>query len=210
MKGLVVSVNVSAARTVEHSKTSVSTGIFKQPVDGKVPLRGVNLRGDEQADRTVHGGPNRAVHAYAAEDYEWWRGVLERPLSPGKFGENLTTGGVDISDALIGERWRVGNAVLQVTSPRVPCYKLALALEDPLFIRKFAEALRPGAYLSVIAEGEIGAGDAVEIVARPSHPLTVAEMARIFLFERSRLGDMLVAPELPASWRDWVLKQTGA
>jgi len=208
VSGRVVSVNVSLARTIERPGGDVTTGIFKQPVAGKVPLRGVSLLGDEQADRTVHGGPDRAVYAYAAEDYEWWREVVGRELSPGKFGENLTLSGVDVSRSLIGERWRVGTATLQVTSPRIPCYKLALALKDPHFTRAFAQALRPGSYLSVVAEGEFGAGDTVEIVSAPSHGLSVAEMARIFLFERSRLRDMLVAPELPASWRGWVIEQT--
>lgn len=206
-KGRVVSVNVSLALTVESPGGPVTTGIFKQSVAGKIPLRGVNLLGDEQADRSVHGGPDRAVYAYAAEDYEWWREVLRRPLSPGRFGENLTVSGIDVSGALIGERWRVGSAILQVAAPRIPCYKLALALGDPHFTKTFAQALRPGSYMSVVAEGEIAAGDAVEIVSRPAHGLTVAKMARIFLFERSRLREMLVAPELPISWRDWVVEQ---
>jgi MOSC domain-containing protein YiiM len=207
VSGKVVSVNVSLALSVERSGEIVRTGIFKQPIVGRVPLRGVNLRGDEQADRSVHGGPDRAVYAYASEDYEWWRGDLGRDLSPGKFGDNLTTGGVDVSGALVGERWRVGSAILQVTSPRVPCYKLALALEDPHFIRKFAQALRPGAYLSVVEEGDFGTGDPIEIIAQPSHRLSIAEMARIYLFERSRLADMLEVPELPGSWRDWVMEK---
>jgi len=175
-----------------------------------VPLRGVNLRGDEQADREVHGGAVRAVYAYAEEDYQWWHEQRGEALPPGKFGENLTLRGIDVSGALIGERWRIGSAELRVTSPRVPCYKLAMAMDDPHFVREFAQALRPGTYLAVYEEGDVASGDPVEIVHRPNHSLTVAEMARIFLFERDRLGEMLRAPELPSHWREWVLEQTAS
>jgi MOSC domain-containing protein YiiM len=202
----VVSVNVSAVRTVEHRGGFVSTGIFKTPVEGHLALRGVNLHGDDQADRENHGGPVRAAYGYAEEDYRWWEETLGRTLPPGKFGENLTLRGIDVSGALIGERWRVGTALVQVTSPRVPCYKLALTMDDPAFVRKFARSLRPGAYLSIVEEGEVGGGDPAQVVSRPEHRLTIAEMARIYFYERSRLEEMLV-PELPANWHDWVLAQ---
>jgi MOSC domain-containing protein YiiM len=205
---VVVSVNVSAPRTVTYNGKPVTTGIFKSPVEGKVALRGVNLEGDDQADREVHGGPVRAVYAYAEEDYRWWGEQRGAALLPGRFGENLTLRGVEVNGALVGERWRVGSAVLQVTIPRVPCYKLGIAMDDPRFVRDFARALRPGAYLTIVEEGEVATGDPVEIVGRPDHTLTVAEAANIYLFERERLGDMFRAPELPASWRDWVLEQT--
>jgi MOSC domain-containing protein YiiM len=208
--GAVISVNVSASREVNYHGKTVTTGIFKTPVEGKVALRGVNLRGDDQADREVHGGPVRAVYAYAEEDYEWWRERRGEALPPGKFGENVTLRGVDVNGALIGERWRIGSAVLQVTVPRVPCYKLAMAMDDPNFVREFAQALRPGTYLTVYEEGEVAIGDPVEIAHRPDHTLTVAEVARLYLFDRARLGEMLRAPELPASWRDWVLEQTAS
>jgi MOSC domain-containing protein YiiM len=206
--GRVVSVNVSAVRTVEHRGGAVATGIFKLPVDGSVPLRGVNLRGDDQADRVNHGGPVRAAYAYAQEDYRWWEEALGRTLPPGKFGENLTLHGIDVSGALIGERWRTGTAVVQVTSPRVPCYKLAMTMDDPAFVRKFAKALRPGAYLSIVEEGTVGSGDAVEILSKPDHRLTIAEMTRIYFSEHERLSELLV-PDLPPHWRDWVLAQQG-
>jgi MOSC domain-containing protein YiiM len=205
-----VSVNVSAARTVEYGGEHVTTGIFKQPVEGKVALRGVNLAGDDQANREVHGGPERAVYAYAEEDYGWWRERLERALNPGRFGENLTTAEIDVNGALIGERWRAGTAILQVTAPRLPCSKLAMAMDDRTFVRAFSQALRLGAYLAVVEEGEIGAGDRVEIVSRPSHELTVAGMAQIYLFDRARVHEMLVAPELPESWREWAAEHSGA
>jgi MOSC domain-containing protein YiiM len=199
----IVSVNVGAVRTVEHGGTHITTGIFKEPVSGRVRLRGVNLDGDDQADRGVHGGADRAAYAYASEDYDWWRGQLGRDCAPGTFGENLTTRGIDVSGALVGERWRVGSAVVQVTSPRVPCYKLAMKMDDPTFVRRFAAALRPGAYLSIVEEGDVAAGDGVEIVHRPGHALTLAEMVRIYFFERHRIGELVDIEELPEGWREW-------
>jgi len=206
--GIVRSVNVSGVRSVEIDGHAVTTGIFKVPVVGRVPLRGVNLRDDDQADRNAHGGTDRAVYAYAAEDYDWWRGELSRALAPGTFGENLTLRGVDVSGARIGERWRVGSTLLAVTSPRVPCFKLAHVMNDPGFVRTFARALRPGAYLRVLEEGAIAVGDVVEVVDRPNHKLTTAEMARIFFFDRKRVRDMLVAADLPDSWRDWAMEHS--
>lgn len=206
MNGRVLSVNVSSLRTVEYRGQAVTTGIFKMPVPGRIPLAGVNLRGDDQADRANHGGPVRAAYAYSQEDYRWWESALGRKLPAGKFGENLTVEGIDVNGALIGERWRVGTAVLQITSPRVPCYKLAMTMDDPAFVRRFGQALRPGAYLSIVEAGEVGAGDAVEVVAKPQHTLTLTEMTRIYLFERQRFEELLV-PDLPPNWRDWVLAE---
>ncbi len=202
MQGEVASVNVSGIQTIEHRGNAVRTGIFKSPVVGRVAVAGVNLRGDDQADREVHGGPDRAAYAYAEEDYRWWHVELGRKLEPGKFGENLTLRGIDVSRALVGEVWRVGTTLFAVTSPRVPCYKLGIAMGDAAFIKVFARALRPGAYLSVVEEGDVGAGDPVEIVARPEHEMTMEDMARIYLFERHRAKELLV-PELPMEWREW-------
>jgi MOSC domain-containing protein YiiM len=209
MSGLVLSVNVSEVRTVEYRGAAVTTGIFKTPVKGRIPISGVNLRGDDQADRQNHGGKTRAAYAYAQEDYAWWEQALSRVLPPGKFGENLTLRGIDVTRALVGERWRVGTAELQVTSPRVPCYKLAMTMEDPTFVKRFAQALRPGAYLSILNEGHVAAGDPVEVLWRPSHKLTLEEMARIYLFQPSRAGEMLV-PELPDDWRAWALQHSAS
>jgi len=201
---------VSNVRTIDVNGQAVPTGILKMPAAGRVALRGVNLEGDDQADRTVHGGPDRAVYAYAHEDYVWWSERLQREVAPGTFGENLTLQGIDVSGALIGERWRVGSTLLAVTSPRVPCFKLARVMNDPGFVKAFAQSLRPGAYLRVIEEGEIGAGDAAVVTHRPGHGLTIAAMTRIYLFERSRAHELLEAPELPADWRDWAIERQHA
>ena len=199
----IVSVNVGRVRTVDRGGEHVTTGIFKEPVTGRVRLRGVNLDGDDQADRGVHGGHDRAAYAYASEDYDWWSAELGRACPPGTFGENLTLRGLDINGALIGERWRVGSAVVQVTSPRVPCYKLAMKMGDPKFVRRFAAALRPGAYLSIVEEGDVAAGDDVDIVHRPAHALTLTDMTRIYFFERERIAELVDVGDLPAEWRDW-------
>ncbi len=199
---MLTSVNVGAVRAVPYAGKEITTAIFKEPVVGPVAVRGVNLDGDDQADRSVHGGPYQAVYAYAAEDYEWWAATLNRPILPGQFGENLTTRGIDVNGALVGERWRVGSTVLRVTIPRVPCFKLGLKMGDPHFLKHFAEALRPGSYLSIVSEGRVTAGDAIEVIWRPAHRLTIREAARIRLFDRDRANELLV-PEMQASWREW-------
>ena len=203
MTATVISVNVGSIRTVTHAGREIATGIFKEPIEGSVAVAGVNLAGDDQADRTVHGGPDRALYAYASEDYAWWNGELDRKLSPATFGENLTTHGIELNGALVGERWRIGSAVVQVTTPRFPCYKLAMKMDDPKFVKRFGAALRLGTYLSIVAEGAVERGDAVEIVHRPSHGVTIGEMSKIYLFERARLRELLV-PELPTEWTQWI------
>lgn len=206
-EAMLLSVNVSSVQTIPYNGKWIKTAIFKKPVDGRVMLAGVNLRGDDQADRKVHGGTERSVYAYAEADYLWWQGRLGITLPHGKFGENFTLRGIDISGALVGERWQIGNAVVQVTSPRVPCYKLGIAMSDQKFVKRFAEALRPGAYLGVVQEGEVAAGDPVEVIWKPDHTLTIKEMMRIYMFERTKVTDMLV-PDLPPGWREWVIAET--
>jgi len=202
--GVVESVNVGVPRTVEINGHRIVTAIWKDPVHGRVPLRGVNLRGDDQADRTVHGGPDKAVYAYAAEDTEWWEGEVGAPLGPGAFGENLTVRGLPVSGAVIGERWAVGSTLLEVAQPRLPCFKLGVRMNDPRFLRRFADAGRPGAYLRVIEEGDIGAGDAIDIVSVPEHGVTSALVSRAILREPDLLPAARQAPELAAELREWL------
>lgn len=202
--GAVVTVNVGAPRPVQVNGHIVLTAIWKHPVEGRVPLRGVNLRGDDQADRTVHGGPDKAVYAYAIEDTEWWEAELDHPLGPGAFGENLTVRGLPVSDAVIGELWAVGTTLLQVSQPRLPCFKLGLRMDDPRFLKRFARAGRPGAYLRVLREGDIGAGDAINVQQRPGHGVTSALVSRALLGEPQLLAVALTAPELPPELRAWM------
>lgn len=158
----VVSVNVGTPRTVEWRGRLVTSSIWKEPVDGPVAVAGVNLAGDDQADRRVHGGVDKAIYAYAREDYEWWAATAG-PLAPGTFGENLTTVGIDLSDSLIGDRWQVGSAVLEVAQPRQPCFKLGMRMEDDGFPGLFESAGRPGAYLRIVRGGEVQAGNAIVV-----------------------------------------------
>lgn len=204
--GRLVSVNVGSVRTIDWNGRQVTTGIYKKPVDGRRPVRGVNVDGDDQADRRVHGGPDMAVYAYAAEDYRWWEDELGRPLAPGTFGDNLTVEGVSPSDAVLGERWRVGSAVLRVTQPRIPCYKLGIRMGDPRFPSRFAAAGRPGTYLAIEEEGEVGAGDGVDVLSRPDHAVTVGDVERAYHVDRSRVPSLLAAPDLSDGWRQWAQK----
>jgi MOSC domain-containing protein YiiM len=173
----VVAVNVSPVRTMAMSDGEVPTGIFKEPVEGRVAVRRLGLEGDAQADLTVHGGVDQAVYAYAAEDVEWWEAELGRPLGPGFFGENLTLRGVDVNQARPGEIWEIGDALLQVTKPRQPCRKLATKVGDLGFLRRFVLARRPGAYLRVLREGSVAAGDSVTRYDAAEPAPTVRELA---------------------------------
>jgi MOSC domain-containing protein YiiM len=200
----VSSVNVGRPRLVRLRNRTISTAIWKAPVAGRVALRGVNLDGDDQADRSVHGGPDKAVYAYAAHDTAWWEAELGRELGPGAFGENLTLQGVEVTGALIGERWAIGSAVLEVCQPRLPCFKLGLRMEDPRFPKRFAAELRTGAYARILEEGEIGAGDEVRIVHRPDHGVTAGLVAEGILHDHRLAARIADAPELSRDWGEWI------
>jgi MOSC domain-containing protein YiiM len=174
----VVSVNVGLPRTVTWRDHEVTSAIWKEPVAGPVRVEGVNLAGDDQADRRVHGGPDKAVYAYAVEDYAWWADTFGRPFPPGSFGENLTTAGLDLTGALIGDRWRVGTAVLEVAQPREPCFKLGIRMGDDQFPGRFEAAARPGAYLRIVEPGAIAAGDAVLVDPAATPAIAVGQLVR--------------------------------
>jgi MOSC domain-containing protein YiiM len=202
----ILSVNVGRPRLVDTGRRAVKTAIWKSPVAGRVPVRGVNVDGDDQADRSVHGGPDKAVYAYAIEETRQWEAELERELGPGAFGENLTTEGIDVSGALVGERWRVGTTLLEVVQPRLPCFKLGLRMGDPAFVKRFAQASRPGAYLRIVEEGDLGAGDGIEVdtVDLPDHGVTVRLVSDAILLDHDLAPQVLEAPQLIASLRDWL------
>ena len=197
-------VSVGRPRPVEAGRRTVSTAIWKTPVDGRVALRGVNLDGDDQADRSVHGGPDKAVYAYALEEIHAWEAELGRELGPAAFGENLTTEGIDVSGAVVGERWRIGTTLLEIVQPRVPCFKLALRMGDPGFVKRFAQASRPGAYLRIIEEGHLGAGDAIEIESQPEHGVTMRLIFDAILRDPRLIPQVLDAPGLLPSLREWL------
>lgn len=195
-----LSVNVGRPRQIAVRRgRALISAIGKQPVPGRVRVAGVNLSGDDQADRRVHGGPDKAVYAYAGEDIAFWEAELGRPLAPGAyFGENLTTAGLDVSGAVIGERWRVGSVELEVCQPRIPCAKLGVTFADVAMVRRFAEASRPGAYLRIVREGELGAGDQLVVSERPDHGVTIALVADAVLLDDALRPRALAAPQLAA------------
>jgi MOSC domain-containing protein YiiM len=201
----IASVNVSRpAPLLPRHGRPVHSAIVKAPVTGRVRVAGINVDGDQQADRRVHGGPDKAVYAYAAEDAAWWARELERELEPGAFGENLTVEGVDVSGAVVGERWRAGTVELEVCQPRLPCFKLGARFGDPRMVKRFAQAGRPGAYLRIVSEGELAAGDAIEVTAQPAHGVTVALVSRAILLDDALLEDAAAAPELPERLAAWM------
>jgi MOSC domain-containing protein YiiM len=189
----VLSVNVGRPAPLQTPRRTLVSAIDKRPVEGPVRVAGDRVEGDRQADTVNHGGAAQAVYAYAIEDVRHWETDLGRPLGPGFFGENLTLEGVDASGALIGERWRIGTAELTVTAPRIPCAKLAARAGDPGFLKRFARGGRPGTYLAIAREGELEAGDAVEIVDRPAHDVSVALMLEATLVDRSLLPRLAAA-----------------
>ena len=175
--GSVVSVNVGIPRDVDWAGRIVRTAIWKAPTDERVRVEYDNLAGDEQADLRVHGGPDKAVYVYASEDYRWWEAQLGVPLDPGTFGENLTTEGLALDDAVIGETWAVGTAVLQVAQTRQPCFKLGIRMGDARFVQEFDRARRFGVYLRIIEVGDVGVGDGITLLSRPTHGMTTAMFA---------------------------------
>lgn len=199
----VLSVNVGTAREFEYGGRPARSAIWKAPVAGRIAVRGVNLAGDEQADRVAHGGPDKAVYAYAVEDLRWWEKEIGRSLACGELGENLTTDGIDVNDALIGERWEIGTSVFEVSEPRIPCWRLGVRMNDKLFVRRFTEALRPGSYLRIIVEGDVGAGDEVRLAEKPNTGLTVRDVFRIYTRDRHEAERLLGVPQMSSAWKRW-------
>jgi MOSC domain-containing protein YiiM len=200
----VVSVNVGRPAPLSTGRRIVQSAIGKAPVEGPVAVRGVNVEGDDQADRSVHGGPDQAVYAYASEDIAFWADVTGFDLGPGAFGENLTLAGLDPSDARIGERWRIGTVELRVTAPRIPCFKLEARMGIRGFQRQFLHAGRPGAYLAIEQEGVLQAGDAVEVLYRPAHDVTPRLLVEVMWLDRTRLREVEPGrPDLIPKLAEW-------
>lgn len=199
----IASINVGTARAVEFRGRQITTAIYKVPVEGPVTVAGVNLAGEDQADRSVHGGEDKAVYSYAAEDYRWWSAQLDRSLGPGTFGENVTTEDMNVGGAVVGERWRIGDVLLEVSEPRMPCYKLGIRMDDARFPAQFSKAERPGAYLRIIKEGDIAAGDTIHVEHTPGDGITVADVARIYTTDRDEAHLLLEIVELSTAWKRW-------
>ncbi len=199
MAAQVVSVNIGTPRGVQWRGQLVETAIWKQPVAGDVRFEGVNLVGDDQADRGVHGGVDKAVYAYSVEDYAWWA-AAKGPLAPGSFGENLTTTGNDLSNSHIGDRWHVGSTVLEVAQPRRPCFKLGIRMGDDGFPRLFTLARRPGAYLRILSEGTITAGDVIQVEPAEQPAITISDLVSGEMPDEV-LRHVVDDHRVPAGWR---------
>jgi MOSC domain-containing protein YiiM len=202
MTGRLVSVNLGVVRYGSWAGDRGHTGIDKRPAPGRVRATATGLLGDRIIDVGHHGGIDQAAYAYAREDAAWWAAELGRELPAGRFGENLSTEGVDVTGAVIGERWRIGSADVEVSCPRIPCRTFAGFWQLPDLAKRFTEHGAPGAYLRVVTEGEVGAGDPVERVHRPAHGLTIGEAFRALTIEPELLPRLLDVPELPAKVHD--------
>ena len=202
-----ISINVGLPRVVTLNGKPVSTGIFKEPVVGRVMLRTLNLDGDRQADLSVHGGPSKAVYVYPSEHYDYWKRELPGMKLPwGMFGENFTSAGLFESELNIGDRLSVGSAVVMVTEPRMPCYKLGIKFGRSDIVKKFLASERTGFYFAVLQEGEVGAGDSIELMEKTNPSVRVSDISRLYTRDKHNLGLLRRAVEveaLPESWKSY-------
>jgi MOSC domain-containing protein YiiM len=212
----VVSVNVGKPVAADWAGDLKRTAIRKHPVRGAVRVGPLGLDGDQVADTRHHGGEYQAVYAFAREDLDWWAGQLGQEIPDGQFGENLTTAGIDVNEALIGERWRIGTTILEVIEVRIPCnvfkgWMRQSGFDHTAWVRRFTTQARPGPYLRVAEPGELSAGDRIDVVHRPDHTVTVSTMFRAFTTDRDLMPSLLAAPVPPkvrAQAEAWVDKQT--
>ena len=202
----VVSVNVGLPREVVWKRRTVSTGIFKEPVVGRIKVRQLNLDGDRQADLTVHGGPEKAIYVYPAEYYAYWRKEFpEMELPFGMFGENFTVEGLD-ERVNIGDQFSIGSTKVMVTQPRMPCYKLGIKFQRDDILKRFLTSGLTGFYLSVLQEGEVETGDAITRIKRDENGITVEDITQLYAFDRQNIAMLqrAVAVEaLPEGWREY-------
>jgi len=213
----IVSLNVGLPREVTWHAKVVNTGIFKSPVEARVALRSLNLDGDRQADRSVHGGEYKAVYCYPVEHYAYWKKELPgRELPLGVFGENFTTEGMEENSVHLGDRFAVGSAEVVVTQPRLPCYKLGVRFQSDDMVRRFLASGRTGFYLAVTREGEVGAGDRIEVISRDAIAVPVSEITRLYIAKRFDQSDVkslrraLQVEALPESWKEYFRERLDA
>jgi MOSC domain-containing protein YiiM len=206
-----ISVNVGLPREVVWKGKTVSTGIFKEPINGSAMMRLLNLDGDAQADLTVHGGAEKAVYAYPVEHYAYWRNELPETDFPyGMFGENLTTEGLLEHQVNIGDRFRIGNAEVMITQPRMPCYKLGIKFGRADIVKRFLDSRLTGFYFSVLREGKVIAGDNIERIRQDENQVTVVDITRLFVREVEELGLLhraIQVQALPVDWKDYFQQQ---
>lgn len=201
----IVSVNVGQPQAVETPRGAVITSIFKTPVARRVAVRNHNIEGDRQADLRVHGGPSKAVYAYAEEHYAYWRRALPgMELQFGNFGENLTIAGLTEEEAHVGDEYRIGTCILRVTQPRMPCFKLALRFGRADMVQLFWKSGLSGIYFAIAQEGELGAGDGVELAGRDPNGVAIADVVRVYKRETrdQELYARVLAAPISGSWKE--------
>lgn len=207
----ILSVNISLPREIDYGGQKISTGIFKEPIEGRITLRTLNLDGDRQADLSVHGGPDKAVYAYPVEHYEYWHSVFPDLVMPnGMFGENLTVEGLIESEISVGDVFRIGSATVIATQPRMPCYKLGVKFGRMDVIKKFLASGRSGIYFKVSKEGEVATGDTIHQITKDPNQITISDIVRLYSIEREDLQTMRRAVKvdaLPKGWKRYFLEQ---
>lgn len=207
----ILSVNVSLPKEIDFEGQKVRTGIFKEPVEGRVMLRTLNLDGDKQADLTVHGGPDKALYAYPIEHYEYWRRMLTNiEMSNGMFGENLTVDGLKESEVSIGDVFQIGSSKVIATQPRMPCYKLGVKFGRMDILKMFLASGRSGIYFKVLEEGEVGAGDTIEQIRKYPNGITISDVVRLYASDKEDIKMMrrvVKVEPLPEGWKHYFLEQ---
>ena len=207
MNARVLSINVtSVVHQGEWTGSEGRTGIDKRSVTGHIEFKNNGVAGDRIIDTNVHGGYDQAVYAYAREDAQWWEKVIGEEIPAGKFGENLTTEGIDVNAALVGEQWKIGSVILEVSQPRIPCRVFAGFWKRATLIKDFTQAGRPGAYLRIIQEGTAQAGDTIEVIYKPDHSVSISDLFSAKSGERAKINEIKVVPQLSQGFKEWAEK----
>ena len=204
MSARVLSINItSIVHEGEWTGSEGRTGIDKRSVVGPVEFKNNGVAGDRIIDTNVHGGYDQAVYAYASEDAQWWEQEINEVIPAGRFGENLTTEGIDVNAALVGEKWKIGSVILEVSQPRIPCRVFAGFWKRATLIKDFTQAGRPGAYLRIIQEGTAQAGDSIQVIYKPDHSISIKDLFSAKSGERSKINEIKVVPQLSTEFKEW-------
>lgn len=207
MSARVISINItSVVHQGEWTGSEGRTGIDKRSVSGSIEFKNNGVAGDRIIDTNVHGGYHQAVYAYAIEDAKWWEKEIGEEIPAGRFGENLTTEGIDVNAALVGEKWKIGSVILEVSQPRIPCRVFAGFWKRATLIKDFTQAGRPGAYLRIIEEGTAQAGDVIEVIYKPDHKVSIKDLFSAKSGERSKIDEIKDVPELSPEFKEWAEK----
>jgi MOSC domain-containing protein YiiM len=207
MSARVLSINItSVVHQGEWTGSEGRTGIDKRSVSGPIEFKNNGVAGDRIIDTNVHGGYDQAVYAYAIEDAQWWENEISEEISAGRFGENLTTEGIDVNAALVGEQWKIGSVILEVSQPRIPCRVFAGFWKRSTLIKDFTKAGRPGTYLRIIQEGSAQAGDSIEVIFKPDHAISIKDLFLAKSGERSKINEIKEVDQLSSGFKEWAEK----